>query len=125
MATKLQISEFLKCVQKIEKLSTESWAKLKNNLLESNKIIFEKFFLALRTKLDRIIEHVIIVALFGNSHTLGSIGEAIKFIDDFDVKTSVGDFKKYELIVVYSNGDEIKGMFSSKKRAKDFLGYVS
>ena len=112
------------CVEKIERLSSSKRSELKQHLLAKNKIEFDDFFVKLRQKLDRIIARIIVLPLFGNSTTFPTVDEAVSFIDGFDGDRAAGIFHKYELVIVYSNGDEIKGMFSSKERAKEFLKYI-
>jgi hypothetical protein len=118
-------AEFAKCIGQIEQLRDTMRTKLKDNLLSLNKAPFDHFFHSLRAKLDRIIKEVVVLPLFGNSTNFNSVAEADDFITKFDVRYAAGEFRKYELIVMYSNKDEIRGTFNSKDRAKDFLRYVS
>lgn len=118
-------SDFLKCIQHIENLSGSDRGNLKNNLLLSNQKAFDEFFTALRRKLDRIINRISIMPLFGGVSSFNQVGDAIGFIDGFDTTSVSGDFQKYELIVTFSNKDEIRAVFTSKDRAKEFLKHVT
>ncbi|SRR6266481_176176 len=118
-------AKFAQCVQKIEQLSDATRTKLKDTLFSLNKGAFDNFFTALRAKLDRIIERVLVLPLFGNSISFDNVADATDFIAKFDSDYAAGEFQKYELIVMYSNKDEIRGIFTSKERSMDFLRYVS
>ncbi|MGA7675749.1 MAG: hypothetical protein WCA78_11990 [Rhizomicrobium sp.] len=118
-------NDFADCVADIEALSAVERAKLKARLLENNKAVFEDFFVALRAKLDRLIERVVVLPLFGDSSTFGSIEDAEKFIAQFNLAKGTGDFHKFEVIVIFSNKDEVRGTFSTKERAQEFLRYLS
>jgi hypothetical protein len=117
--------EFARCICQIESLTNPKRDALKQHLFDANGKIFQDFFTSLRKKLDRVIKRVVVLPLFGDSNTFSSIGEALQFIDGFKADKVAGDFQKYEVIVVFSNNDEIKGTFTSKERVKEFLDYVS
>jgi hypothetical protein len=112
---------FARCIRKIEQLSSARRKRLKDHLLTANKVPFDGFVKLPRAKLDRIVVRVIVSPLFGDSSTFSTATEAEEFIDRFDMAYTVGEFRKYELAVVFSNKDEIGGTFASKDRAKDFL----
>jgi len=116
---------FSACIRKIETLSQKERAKLKAALLKAGQSQFDKFFDKLRLKLDRIVERVIILPLFGEDVRFESIGAAASFLDDYSEKAPAVPFRKYEIAVVYSNGDEMRGSFSSREGAKSFLDYVA
>jgi hypothetical protein len=118
-------TEFAECIQQIEALPAVKLQKLKDHLVASNKGGFDTFFRVLRAKLDRIIERVVVLPLFGTPTTFSTVIEAEQFMEHFDAEYAAGEFQKYELIVVFSNKDEIKGTFLSKDCAKEFLRYFS
>lgn len=118
-------NEFSACVGRIESLGPNKRKELKESLLTANKPLFDHFFVTLRKKLDRTIGQIVVLPLFGNSTSFGSIAETLDFINNFKMSEASGQFQKYELIVTYSNGDEIRGVFAAKERAVEFLRYVS
>ena len=118
-------AEFAKCIRQIEALPAAKLQKLKDHLVASNKDAFDAFFRVLRAKLDRILERVVVLPLFGTPTTFSTVIEAEQFIEHFDAEYAAGEFQNYELIVVFSNKDEIKGTFRSKDYAKEFLRYFS
>jgi len=79
---------------------------------------------ALNSRLDRVIEKVILVPLYGTLHEFTTIDDAIKFLDQHRISESSGDFRKYEVIIRFSNGDRIEGSFGDKVRVREFLQFV-
>lgn len=107
--------------KKIEAMSASNRDALKQNLLKANEVGFDSFFDRLARKLDRLIKTVVVLPLFGDPIECKSISDAVNFIESFKSKGRGGDFRRYELRVVFSNDDEIKGSFSTKDTALEFL----
>lgn len=116
---------FAQTVSQIEGLSVASRDVLKKHLLDANRAAIEEFLDSLSKRLDRAVEQVLIVPLSGTDHAFESVSDALDFINEFDEAEHNGQFRKYELIVRYSNGDRIDATFSDKAGAKEFLAYVS
>jgi hypothetical protein len=114
-------SEYVRCAKQIEGLTVSRRDDLKTRLRAANQAGFDIFFAQLRSKLDRLVEKVLILLLFGSSFELGSVTEAVSFISTFESVKVSGDFQKYEIVVVFSNGDELRGSFSSRLHATEFL----
>lgn len=74
--------------------------------------------------LDRIIEKLIVVPLFGSENTFSSISEAMNFVQNYKEKQDDGPFRKYEIIAKYSNGDTIDAFFHNKHDTEKFLRYL-
>ena len=117
-------SDFKRCVEEIEALSEEDYGKLRGYLAAEEKELFEKFLNDLACVLDRMIERLIVIPLFGDEHTFGSVSEAVHFIGDYKETQDGGPFRKYEIIVKYSNGDAIDASFQNKGEAEKFLKYL-
>lgn len=117
--------EFRKCVDRIEGLSGADRSKVKSAVLASNKDQFDEFFVKLRRKLDRTTARVTVLPLFGTALTFASASEAVSFIKGFDPTTAAGEFRKYEVSIIFSNGDEVRGMFADPEEAIRFLRYVT
>jgi hypothetical protein len=62
-----------------------------------------------------------IIALHGTSISVASIGDAVKFIEDYKEDVSTSGFVRYEICVAYSNGDNINGNFQDKRTSIQFL----
>jgi hypothetical protein len=83
-----------------------------------------EFLNGLRTALRRAVQIVHILPLHGRSHALSSVSEAIAFIEGFDESGLAQEFVRYEVIVRYTNGDEVRGQFQDKHSAVEFLGRI-
>ncbi|HEX8447258.1 MAG TPA: hypothetical protein VF649_11670 [Sphingomonas sp.] len=116
---------FRTCVDRIGILAAADREKVKRAILDANAAQFDDFFVKLRRKLDRTTRRVTVLPLFGTAMTFGSATEAGAFIGAFDPATAAGEFRKYEVSIVFSNGDEVRGMFADQAEANRFLRYVT
>lgn len=71
-----------------------------------------------------MIDRIIIVPLFGNVFEFTTCVAAMAFVDSFDETRPVGDFRKYEVIVRFKNGEKLTGEFLFKDRVTEFLGFA-
>ncbi len=115
---------FADCIAQIESLAPDKRALLKKLLYDANGAVFDAFFMRLRKKLDRAITRVAVLPLFGGPNDFTSTEAALGFVNGFKAGAAAGDFRKYEVSVGFSNGDEIKGIFTTKEQVKAFLEYV-
>ena len=83
------------------------------------------FLADLERVLDRIIDKLIIVPLYGNEYEFESITDAINFIQDFIGEGNIGEFRTFEIVVRYSNGDSIDASFNTKEEVNRFLRYLA
>jgi len=113
--------EFKNCVNKIESLATLERESFKQKLIELNQAQIDKFFSSLAKTLDRLIYKIIIVPLYGKDRCFQDISSAINFIAGYNESIADDAFKKYEIIIEYSNRDKITAEFSSKDRVTSFL----
>lgn len=119
-------AEFEETIEKIRSLDRQQWASLKGHLIRSNKTVFDRFVKSLEATLDRRIERVILIPLHGDESEFSALDDAIKFIQTFDEEANHnGKFRKYEVIVRYSNNDKIDAAFSDKAAVISFLNYVA
>ena len=72
-----------------------------------------------------MVERVIVLPLYGRSNEFATIGEALAFIDGHSIDEGVGDFRKYEVFVSFTNGDKVKGSFKEKARVREFLRFIA
>jgi len=79
----------------------------------------------LEISMNRVIEQLIIIPLYGKEHTFVSCATAAQFIKQFDHQAQNGIFKKYEVLVQFSNGDSIDASFKDKEGIEKFLKYLS
>lgn len=82
---------------------------------------FDRFFEALRRNVNRRVQQVSVLTLSGTSHQFASVADAVRFVSDFDQLTPAKEFVRYELVIRYSNGDEVRGAFQERDSAVDFL----
>lgn len=116
---------FRKCVKKINSASKRKMERIKKHLLASNQEQINEFMAALSSRLERVIEKVVIIPLYGALNEFTNIDDAIKFLGQHRISENSGDFRKYEVIIRFSNGDKAEGSFREKERVKDFLQLIA
>jgi hypothetical protein len=117
---------FEKTIRKIEALSNEKRAELKDVLVAGNQVLLDGFFAEFRAVLDRQIDRVILIPLHGRQNEFDTIADAIEFVGGFLEDAVVdGAFRKYEILVRYSNDDKVEASFQSKEAAIEFLRYLA
>ena len=117
-------STFSVCVDAIEKVRTTErhvWKQIKEKLVELNENRITKFTGSLTKTLDRQIQIVLILPLYGNQRRFSEVDKAIDFLAGYSQQEPERNFQLYEVIVRYTNGDNINGQFEEKQRAIDFL----
>lgn len=113
--------DFQNCVDEISSLSESDWKLIEGSLVTSNREQISEFVAALREKIDRLVETVSLMPLFGDSKKFQACAEAVEYLKEFDVKIACGRFQKWEVAVRYTNGDEVRGTFDKSSRAIVFL----
>lgn len=111
-------------VSAYRKLSAQRKAAIPTALLEQNKKAFNEFIHQLEVSLNRQVSSVYVLSLHGISRETQSIEEAITVINQHDENEAIRGFVRYEIIVRYSNGDEVRGTFESKPEATRFLNLL-
>jgi hypothetical protein len=79
------------------------------------------FIAALEVALNRRVVTVFVLPLHGQSYELSDARAAIDFLQAHDQTEVRPEYTRYEIIVRFNNGDEIKGQFQSKITAIEFL----
>ena len=116
---------FQHTIDQIEAISPQRRTELKEHLVDSNRALLDQFFTAFEATLDRQIEQIILIPLHGQQNEFGTIEEAITFVNNYrDDVFRDGGFRKYEIIVRYSNGDKVEASFQEKDKAVGFLRYI-
>ncbi len=116
---------FRRCVQKIDAISRQKMERIKNYLVEANQEKISAFMTSLGQRLDRMVEKVIIIPLYGRSNEFVTIDDAIRFLDQHRIYEGSGDFRKYEVLITFSNGDRVEGSFRDKDKVREFLQFVA
>jgi hypothetical protein len=115
---------FRRCVRKIEKLPKYKRNEVKNHLVAANKEAIDAFSKKLGESLDKLVDRVVVIPLYGDENVFNDISAAIMFVSNHDVAGDHGEFKKFEIVVRYTNGDAITASFSTKNKAVSFLEYL-
>jgi hypothetical protein len=111
-------------IDSYEALSESQKVKICNKLRSLNKNAFQNFMDSLKIFLERKVESVFVLPLYGTSHKLSSIQEAMIFLDNYKEIHTTRQFVRFEVNVRYSNGDDIRGVFRDKTKAIEFLSLL-
>jgi len=113
--------EFGRKVKAFQRLSARRKTQLGQALLDAAVADVERFIAALRAVVLRQIERIVIVVLHGAAHETTTVGDAIRFIQDYDGAGRATPITRYEIQVRYNNGNTISGNFQDKESAVAFL----
>jgi hypothetical protein len=116
---------FRRCVKKIESATRRKMERVKNHLVAANQEQLDDFMASLGQRLDRMVEKVVIIPLYGRSSKFATIDDAIKFLDQHRIYEGRSDFRKYEVLITFSNGDRVEGSFKDKAKVREFLQFVA
>jgi len=114
-------AEFSRKVSAWERLSETERKKIVRCLLASNKTGIQTFLDALESSVTRRVSGVMILPLHGSPTELGTVSAALEFLDSYRQAKSPSPVLRYEVIVRYTNGDQVQGTFGQKSEAVDFL----
>jgi len=117
--------EFRKSAEQIVSTPDEVMQQIKKHLIQANSIEIAQFFAALDARLGRSIQKVLVIPLYGRANEFTSIENAIKFLDAHAIYEGSGEFRKYEILVEFSNGDKVDAFFNTKQKVREFLSFVS
>lgn len=116
---------FQNTINQIDALTPQRRADFKQHLVQGNQALLDRFFAELQATLDRQIEQIILIPLHGQQSEFGNVADAITFVTNYrEDALRDGSFRKYEIIVRYTNDDKIDASFQSKEKAVVFLHYV-
>lgn len=112
-------------IEVIDSLSSPDISRISENLIQLNEGKIETFLSALNERLTREIEKIIIIPLYGYRNEFVELNSAIQFLEGHAIYEVRGEFRFYEIIVSFTNGDKLEASLNSKSRALDFLIFVS
>jgi len=116
---------FQSTIDQINALTLQRRTGFKQHLVEINQVLLDQFFSDLQATLDRQIEQIILIPLHGQQSQFGTVADAITFVTHYrEDELHDGAFRKYEIIVRYTNNDKIDASFQDKEKAVAFLRYV-
>lgn len=121
------LEHFQDNVQKFEDLTDIQVTQIVTTL---NEIAAEKvtqFKRALEHSLDRQISTITIIPLYGQSTEYTDLDAAVTGIQEIDQEQNEqsAPFNSIEILIRFTNSDEISGKFYDKERAVEFLNLVS
>lgn len=116
--------EFSECVSKIEALDEKERAELRGIMVKSENARFQEFLSALAAVLDRVVEKLLVIPLYGAESEFNCISDAVSFLRDYQPNLAKGAFRKFEIVVRFSNGDSIDASFKNQADAERFLSYL-
>lgn len=116
--------ELQKRVDRMEAMSEDDRKSLKKALMESNEAQWKSFVEKINCAIDRNIEHIRVLALYGGIQEFSSITEACEYVINKPEESSGNKIYKYEISVYFSNGDKIEMQFKEKNNAIMFLRQI-
>ena len=96
-----------------------------SGLRAAHRVQIDEFLEKLKKKLLRHVENISIIPLFGKEYEFNTVAEVVSFINSHTPLNTDGAFRRYEIIVKYSNGDKLEASFSDKSEAERFLNYAA
>jgi hypothetical protein len=108
-----------------ERLSAVQRAKVAKRLLAVNAPDLQQFMDSLDRCVSRTLSSVRVIPLHGVVVELNSAQDAIGFISAYTESDAALPLCRYEIEILYSNGDNIRAEFHAKETAIEFLaGYA-
>ncbi len=90
-------------------------------LLELCKDDFNLFINDFDSYVNRSIDNICIIPLYGDPHQLKTIETAIQFMESYEEKDSSCSFAYYQVFLSYKNGSKIEARFNTKNEVILFL----
>lgn len=112
---------YSKASQKLANINNEEKKILRQALMLISRRQIDNFMGKLQAVLERFIIKVMIMPLFGQNYEFNNINDAITELNSVDIDNPVGQFKRFEIIIDYNNGDTIRATFQNKTLLGDFL----
>ena len=116
---------FRQCVRTIEDMPPVIMQKVKEHLVAANQHELRSFMLSLEQRLARMVEKVVIIPLYGRSDEFSTIDDALRFLNQYRIREELPDFRRYEILITFTNGDRVDGSFKEKTKAQDFLQFIA
>jgi hypothetical protein len=104
-----------------EALSVQKKTRIAKVLRTTQSSELEAFCMALLEKLGRKIEAVVVFPLYGTPEILPSLAEAITFLKTHPTEKQKRPLVRFELLIRYTNGDDIRATFQDRDKAIEFL----
>ncbi len=118
-------AEFRQAIEQYEQAGDATIERIKQHLIASNAPQISEFYSALESRLGRFVRRVVVMPLYGRANEFASIEGALDFLRAHPIYEGSGDFRKYEILVDFSNGDSVNASFSAKDKVREFLAYIA
>lgn len=113
--------EFAAKMLRWKALSDAQKDRVRQELIRLNTEQITAFMLRLEEAVNRQVKSVRILPLHGNPMEWKTVNEAIRFIANYKEDSKPPSFCRYEVVIIYMNGNRISGEFGAKKEAIEFL----
>jgi hypothetical protein len=113
--------DFVEKFRRWDALKPSDRAKVGKELARLNVGEVKAFVDALHKVTMRTIKTVRILPLHGNAVEWANVEDAITFIQGYNEDVGTLPIVRYEVLVIYMNGDKISGEFAAKDAAIEFL----
>ncbi len=117
--------DFRKCTEQIANTSEDAMQRIKEHLIQSNRVQIDEFFAALNKRLGRNVHRVLVIPLYGRVNEFATIEGALEFLTQHPIYEGSGEFRKYEIQVDFSNSDKVDAFLSSKQKVREFLEFIA
>lgn len=108
-------------VDVIRNLNTESRTARIEQIRATHKDDYESFIKDLEARIVRTIENIVVYPLHGTTLTFDSIDRAITAVKSYSMVATDLKFMRFEFLVSYTNGDNIRASYTSEHAAVEFL----
>jgi len=103
------------------RLSSPAKAKVFHSLIVFNRGELDQFMAALKQSIERKIKSIRIVPLHGSAVEWRTLDEAVAFVKNYNEGPSTFTLIRYEVQVLFLNGDKVVGEFGARADALAFL----
>ncbi len=119
-------SELQSRVEQLEALTEIQLQLIGDYLINNNTKQWKIFSTCIQNALERTLESISIISLFGNPKIFYNIQDACAYIleEEKSVTFTKDSFYRYEIVVKYSNGDKIDMQFKEKQTALAHLNQL-
>ncbi len=106
-------------VEQLEALTKTQLQLIGDYLINNNTEQWKIFLMCIRNALERTLERISIISLFGDAKIFYNIQDACAYIinGDKEIAFTKDSFYRYEIVVKYSNGDKIDMQFKEQQAA--------
>lgn len=102
-------------------LGLDGRQRLVDDLRTTNEEQFKTFVSALEKRVIRTVERIVVMPLHGTTLEFDNLNEAVASLETYPCSKQIAPFIRFEIRVVYTNGDRIEASFGAAHDAVEFL----